>query len=572
MLGGKLASELMSMNMKEIEFPTASYEQWQEEAVKALKGKSFESLFTKTFEGITLEPLYTQEKLIEKLGDQLEKQVSTIRTLTANDGLEIAQQVIGYSKEEFIANLEDSLARGNEVITVDSRLPFELDEQLIAVLGDYFTEYSFKLTITNANDPILALFEKIEDSKRADVEGYIISEEAIDLAAFPKVRTFAANTVKFHNDGANAVQELAIALAQAAKFAEQSDSYEAFARKYFVNFAVDTQFFTEVAKLRAFKVLWKAFSSAYNAEALAVPIVAETSVRSFSKVDVYVNLLRAGNEALSAAIGGANVMTVHPHDALTKPTAQSIRIARNTLLVTKEESLVLNVQDPAGGSYFVESLTADLVTAAWELFLKIQVAGGLDAYLPTLTAEIEAIYNERIKQVETRKLSLIGTNIYANPADELPTEENVQFADVKRLAIPFEKLRATFIADAPKVGVLTFGELKNFKPRADYVTGLFAVAGIVPDQSGELKTVEEAQKWLQQCDYQYVVVAGADEDTKAVVPALLEVKGNIVLEAAGKFKDEEAEWTAAGLNGFIFAGQNIIEKLNSVTASVKEVL
>jgi len=558
--------------MKEIEFQTASYEQWKEEAIKALKGKPFESLFTKTFEGVTLEPLYTQEMLVEKLGDQLEKQVSTIRSLTANEGLDIAQQIIGSTKEEFIANLEDSLARGNDVITVDSRLPFALDEEVLVVLSDYFTEYSFKLVIQGANDPVLALFDKIEESKRANVEGFIVADEAVELSSFPKVRTFAGETVKYHNQGANAIQELAIALAQASKYAAKVDSYEQLANKYFVNFAVDTQFFSEIAKIRAFKVLWKAFASAYGAEAIPVPVVAETSVRSFSKVDVYVNLLRSGNEAFSAAIGGADVMTVHPHDILTNPTAQSIRIARNTLLVTKEESQVLNVLDPAGGSYFIESLTADYVKAAWELFLKIEEAGGLDTYLPTLTAEIEEIYKERLKQVETRKMSLIGTNIYANPADELPTEENPQFADVKRLAIPFENLRREFAAAAPKVGILTFGELKNFKPRADYVAGVFAVAGIVPEQSGELKTVEEAKAWLAQSGLDYVVVAGADEDTKQVVPALLEAKGNVRLDVAGKFKEEEAEWTAAGLNGFIFAGQNIIEKLNSVTASVKEVL
>lgn len=562
----------MSINMKEIEFQTASYEQWKEEAIKALKGKPFESLFTKTFEGVTLEPLYTQEMLVEKLGDQLEKQVSTIRSLTANEGLDIAQQIYGETKEEFIANLEDSLARGNDVIAVDSRFPFALDDDFVVVLSDYFTEYSFKLTLTNAKDPVLAVFEKIEESKRADVEGYIIADEAIELPSFPKVRTFAANTVKFHNDGANAIQELAIALAQAAQYVEKAGSYEALANKYFVNFAVDTQFFNEIAKIRAFKVLWKAFSSAYNAEAVAVPVVAETSVRSFSKVDVYVNLLRAGNEAFSAAIGGADMMTVHPHDVLTKPTAQSIRIARNTLLVTKEESQVLNVLDPAGGSYFIESLTADYVKEAWSLFLKIQEAGGFDAYLPTLTAEIEDIYNERKKQVETRKISLIGTNIYANPADELPTEENPQFAQVKRLATPFEDLRRNFVQAAPKVGILTFGELKNFKPRADYVAGVFAVAGIVPEQSGEITTVDAAKAWLAESGLDYVVVAGADEDTKQVVPALLEAKGDIRLDVAGKFKEEEAEWKAAGLNGFIFAGQNIIDKLNSVAANVKEVL
>ncbi|WP_332645246.1 methylmalonyl-CoA mutase family protein [Lysinibacillus sp. 54212] len=562
----------MSTNMKEIEFQAASYEQWKEQAVSALKGKPFESLFTKTIEGVTLEPLYTQEMLLEKLGDQLEKQVSTIRTLSATTGLDVAQQITGDSTEEFIANLEESLARGNDVITIDSRVPFTWDNSIVGKLADYLTEYSFKLIIQNENDPILSVFDKIEEAKRAEVEGYIVSDQAIQLSNYPKVRTSGANTVKYHNNGANAVQELAIALALASKYAGQEGSYEKFASKFFVNFAIDTQFFAEIAKLRAFKVLWKAFSSAFDAEAIAVPIVAETSVRSFSKVDVYVNLLRAGNEAFAGAIGGADVFTVHPHDVLSRPTNQSTRIARNVLLVTKEESLVLNVQDPSGGSYFIESLTADFVKEAWELFLEIEEAGGIDAYEEKLTEQIDAVYADRLKAVETRKASLIGTNIYANPVDEIATEENIQFTDVKRLAIPFENIRREFAAANIKIGILTFGQLKNFKARADFVAGVFATAGVVAEQSDAISSMEEAKAWLNNSDFDYVVVAATDDDTKALVPALLEGKrAGLVLDAAGKYKEEEAEWTAKGLNGFVFAGQNIIEKLNSVAASVKEV-
>ncbi|WP_431029890.1 methylmalonyl-CoA mutase family protein [Lysinibacillus sp. LZ02] len=558
--------------MKEIQFPAASYEQWKEQAIAALKGKPFESLFTKTIEGVTLEPLYTQEMLVEKLGDQLEKQVATIRTLSATNGLQIAQHITGDSPEKFFAHLDDSLARGNKVITIDSRLPFALDEQIIAKLSDYLTEYSFKFIVENANDPILAVFNVIEEGKRTNVEGYILSNDAIDLADYPNVRTSVANTVPSHNDGANAVQELAIALALAAKQVKAAASYEAFASKFFVNFAIDTQFFAEIAKLRAFKVLWKAFANGVGAEAISVPVVAETSVRSFSKVDVYVNLLRAGNEAFAGAIGGADVFTVHPHDVLSKPTTTSTRIAQNVLLVINEESQVLNVLDPAGGSYFIESLTADYVKAAWALFLEIEEAGGIDAYADTLAAQIADVYAQRIKAVETRKHSLIGTNIYANPADELPTEENVQFADVKRLAIPFENLRKEFAAANAKIAVLTFGELKNFKPRADFVAGFFNTAGITPEQSGAIDTIDAAKAWLAQADFNYVCIAATDDDTKALVPALLEDKpAHIVLDAAGKFKEEADTWTAQGLNGFIFAGQNIIEKLNAVTASMKEV-
>lgn len=558
------------MNMKEIEFQTASYEQWKEEAVKALKGKPFESLFTKTIENITLDPLYTEESLIEKLGDQLEKQVSTIRSLTKQTSFTVAQQIAGDDAASFFSNIEDSLSRGNEMITINSPVAFDWSEQDSEKLAAFLSENSFKFIVASAEDALLDVFKYIDEAKRNDVVGYIVSPETVELADYPNVRTFCANTIPFHNDGANAVQELAVALAQAAKLANTAEDFKAFEQKFFVQFAVDTQFFAETAKLRAFKVLWKAFASAFGNEASAVPVAVETSVRSFSKYDVYVNLLRAGNEAFSAAIGGADIITVHPHDALTGVSGQSIRIARNVSLVTKEESHVTNVIDPSGGSYFIESLTADYVKEAWALFLEIEIAGGLEAY--GINAQIEEVYQARMKQVETRKHSLIGTNIYANPQDTAAATENAQFAGVKRLAVPFENLRATYAQTGLKAAILTFGELKNYKPRADFVQGFFATAGIVAYQTAGFQTIEDATAWLASADYDYVVVAATDEDTKAIVPALLENKKHtVVLDAAGKYKEEEAAWTANGLNGFIHAGQNIVEKLSDVVMSVKGV-
>lgn len=557
--------------MKEIEFPTASYEAWKNEAIKSLKGKPFESLFTKTLEGVTLEPLYTQEMLVNKLGEELEKQVSTIRSLKASNSIQAAQIIYGDNSQQFFANLEDSVERGNECITIDSRVLDWNDEDLTK-LASYLTEYSFKIIIQN-NNKLLEVFNKIAEQDREKVKGFVVSSEPVSLEGFPNVRTFVSNTVPYHYEGAHAIQELAIALAQAAKYAEQSDSFESFANKYFVQFAIDTPFFQEIAKLRAFKVLWKAFTSAYGIEEnIPVPVVAETSLRSFSKYDVYVNLLRAGNEAFAAVIGGADVVTVYPHDVLTKPTDQSIRIARNVVLVLKEESYVADVLDPSGGSYFIESLTKDFVEGAWELFLEIQDNGGIDAYADTLKAAIAKVQEERIEKVKTRKQSLIGTNIYANPNDPLETTTNPLYEGLGRLAVPFEQLREQYHEANPSIAVLTYGKLKEFKPRADYVEGVFATAGVIVEQSGEIETIEQAKEWLENSNYNYVVVATTDDYAKSLVPALLEgKKENVLLDVAGRFKEEEQQWLSQGLNGFIYAGQNIVDKLSALLESLKEV-
>jgi len=569
--GGSCIATTMSINMNEIDFPAVSYEQWKEAAIKSLKGKPFESLFTKTIEGVTLQPLYTQEMLIEKLGDQLEKQVSTIRALQYSNSVQAAQIIYGDNEQEFFERLKDSVERGNGIISIDSRV-LEWNDNNLTELATYLVKYPFKLYVYDKS--ILDVFDKIPESDRANVKGYIVSNEPVELQDYPNVRTNGANTVPYHNEGAHVVQELALTLALAAKYAEKSESFESFANKFFVNFAIDTHFFQEISKLRAFKVLWKAFAKAYDAKAVPVPVLAETSLRSFSKYDIYVNLLRAGNEAFSALIGGADAITVYPYDVLTKPTDQSIRIARNVVLVLKEESFVDDVLDPAGGSYFIETLTREYVEKAWELFLQIQEAGGIDEYENSgkLKAALEEVYNERIKQVETRKHSLIGTNIYANPADELQTETNPLYADIKRLSIPFEKLREQYGQAKPKVSILTYGKLKEFKPRADFVKGFFATAGIVPEQSGEIESIEEAKNWLAQTDADYVVIAATNEQTKEIVPALLEAKKeNVILDVAGKYPEEEAEWLSKGVNGFIYLGQNIVEKLTGLLESLKEV-
>src|SRR5690606_10264874 len=107
----------------------------------------------------------------------------------------------------------------------------------------------------------------------------------------------------------------------------------------------------EIAKLRAFRVLWNALAHGYGVENSRVPVFTETALRTYSSLDPYVNLLRAGNEAFSAVIGGTDVLTVHPHDIVTGPDARSARYARNIQHVTREEPQVQAVLDPAGGSY-----------------------------------------------------------------------------------------------------------------------------------------------------------------------------------------------------------------------------
>src|SRR5699024_6535564 len=158
----------------------------------------------------------------------------------------------------------------------------------------------------------------------------------------------------------------------------------------------------------------------------SVPIHSETSLRSFSKLDEYVNLIRAGNEALAAVIGGTDMLTVHPHNILTGTNAQSRRYARNAQIVLKEETYI-----------------DDVIEHAWNYFLEIEAVGGYSAFVQSgkLEKEITKTREARISDVAHNKKSLIGTNVYADLSAPLIKEEGPLHIPY-RLAEPYENLRA----------------------------------------------------------------------------------------------------------------------------------
>lgn len=558
--GGKRHRVRMT-NMKEVEFKKPSYDEWKEASIKALKGKPFESLFTKTIEGITLEPLYTAESLMASIDGKLEEQVSSIRAMKEDRSFIVAQAAYGETIEEFVAQTEESLERGNQYVTV-GKVKFEWTEDALKQLAALLEKHPFVINVEDQN--VLNVFNYIKDK---EVTGFIQSKETPNITDFQNVRKLNAYTLDAHYEGANAVQELAIALSKAAELAGDKDFVE-FEKQFFVSFAIDTKFFMEIAKLRAFRVLWKAFAKAYGVKnPQPVKIFTETSLRSFSKLDVYVNLLRVGNEAFSSVLGGADVVTVHPHDLLTNPTNQSVRIARNVSLVIKEESHVTKVLDPAGGSYYIETLTHDLVKEAWAKFVEIEEAGGYKAYVTSgkLQKELEETMTKRIQDVERRKTVLVGTNNFAKADEELPTDS---FYEVKRIAEPFENLRQEFKKSPINVAILTYGVFKNIKPRTDFVKGVLATAGITAEVTDPFTDIDKAKEWLTKTTADYVIFSAIDDDTKEVIPTLLAAKPTgLLIDVAGKFDED---WQAQGLNGFVYAGQNIVEKLQGILETLKE--
>lgn len=553
---------MLITKMKATTFDKINDEQWEEAAVKSLKGKPLEQLITKTLEGIDIKPLYTKENSYKD--ETLEKRrLDTIRNGIGEQPWTIAQHNYATDGATFISELKESLDKGNEAIVYDGNRPVTWEEASLKELATLMQVYPIYAFEVKADDAILDAFKLVEEGKMKEVKG-IVTGDVQALEGFHLVRGLVANTIPYHEKGADAVTELAIVLAMGVEKTDSFASFNAFSHQFSVRFAVDTHFFMEIAKLRAFRALWQTLARAYGHEKESrVPIYAETSLRTYSKLDPFVNLLRAGNETIAAALGGVDAFNVQPHNILENITPASVRYARNLQLVIKEETFLQYVLDPAGGSYFIDTLTNNLIEKAWALFQEIENQGGFTAYLESgaLEEKIEAVAKERMNQVAHRKKSIIGTNIYANPEDEITNTSGLKEIE-GRLSQPYEDLRLYFQTSQPRVMLLTFGALKDFKPRADFVTGYLSAAGISTELSPAFTTVEEGRQWIKENDFDYGVICMPGKETEVMMDELItDLPKGKWLDVAGKYNDEKTNsWKEAGILGFIYQGQNQLEK------------
>lgn len=527
--------------MKQTTFKEATLTEWEQVAIKSLKGKPLESLFTKTLEDIILKPLYSLKDL-EKIPTN---QTETIRQAITNEHWLVSQVSTGNSSTEVLAEIKESLEKGNDVIHYTLQNSHTWDASQLEELQSLMKVYPVYLDIA-ANPAFLHNF--------TDLKGCV---KGASTNVVSNARTFFLDGSSIHKAGGDAVSELASVLLQADAFASET-TIDQVEEKAFVQFSVDSNFFMEIAKIRAFRVLWQGFGQAYGkTEISAIPIHAETSLRSFSALDSNVNILRAANSALAAVLGGADSVTTYPHDLLTGANQTSKRIARNMQLVLKEETHIGRVLDAAGGSYYLETLTKELVEKAWALFLELMKENTLEEREVKLQERAAIKWEQQLDALSKRKQSLIGTNNYANPEDELDVQ--IIPTDYKRLAEPFEALRQAFKANPLNTAIIPYGVLKEYKPRMDFVSGYLIALGISPVVAPENLKPFDLQKWINEQHIKYVVFVGNDEQTAGLVPALLNEKLSVPMDVAGRF-DEYEDWLDAGLSGRIFAGQSLLEK------------
>jgi methylmalonyl-CoA mutase len=333
----------------------------------------------------------------------------------------------------------------------------------------------------------------------------LVSELAVSA---PRARVMVADGTLWHDAGATIGQELAWTLAAAAQtvralIAVGVDAPRAFATIEFRWAATADQFET-IAKLRAARRLWARIGEVSGLDPVdrAMYQHAEGSKTMMSRYDPWVNTLRSTVACFAAAMGGADAVTIWPHDILAFPGGSALgrRVARNTQSVLQSESNLSRVIDPGGGSWYVEHLTDDLARTAWPLLQRIEAAGGVDAALTSgiIHADLGAARRARGRLLATRKRPLTGTTEFPNIDEPIPPSHDPwPVADaasagatafeplgVHRLAEDVEAQRAradrqaTASGQRPTVYLATLGSQAAFTARVTFAINLFAVGGI----------------------------------------------------------------------------------------------
>lgn len=595
------------------EFPPVSTEQWEAAIAVDLKGADYErKLVWRTGEGFNVRPYYRAENLegIQFLGSQA-GEFPYVRGTRANNHWRVHQTVeVNCPKEANAEALKllnsgvDSL--GFEIAKEDFTAA-DLDELLRDICVPAISLVFSGKGTGNVAELVIAKLEKEGTIAEADVAFAIdplvkglstkgdfcspngekcfarIAALIKKTAAYKHIRIVTVSADIFSNAGSTIVEELAFALSAGneylARLTDAGLTVDEAARKLRFSFAVTSNYFMEIAKLRAARMLWANIVKAYNPEkncAGKMMIHATTSKWNQTVYDPYVNMLRGTTEAMSAAIGGVYSMEVTPFDrSFETPSEFAKRIARNVELLLKHESHFDQVVDPAGGSYYVENLTQSIAAEAWKLFLEIEQKGGYaEAYKAGVIKErVEASAAAKDKAIATRRQSLLGANQFPNFTEVAPkeiTEDAVKRPQAEgnvltpyRGAMAFEEMRLHVDRSGkePKAFMLTCGNLAMARARAQFSCNFFACAGIRVIDNTFFKSVEEGVKAALESKAQIVVVCASDDDYAEVAPKVKELLGGKAILVVAGAPACTPELEAQGIKNFINVKSNVLETL-----------
>lgn len=483
------------------EFPAHSNDEWREAVDKLLKGKPYEKIMlTNTYEGIQLKPMYRKDDIADlPLNDELPGNGHYLRG-TKSDGYftkpwDVAQEISEPTPEKFNKALLNDLNRGltavNMVLDEATLMGTDPDESEIGLVGNG------GLSLVNLNDLEISLNKVVLDCIDINIQAYgqalpitamlmalarkqgisttsikgvigldpladlvewgdveytlpEIYDEMYNLTKWavqysPQLKTIAVHTDAYVNSGGSVVEELAYGFATAVEYIDallgRGLNIDEIAPRIAFNFSINSNFFMEIAKFRAARVIWSKIIEAYGGdeESRKIYVHASTAIFNKTQYDPYVNMLRTTTEAFSAIVGGIDSLNVGCFDEVIRETNEfSRRIARNQQIILAEECHLNHVIDPAGGSWYIEKITSELVKSVWSNFQIIDEAGGMYKLLESgeVHKTIAKVFAARRANNVKRKDVIIGVNMFANMSEKPIEQREYDFIKIydERLA------------------------------------------------------------------------------------------------------------------------------------------
>lgn len=405
------------------DFSTVSSKEWKNKIQAELKGADYnETLVWESLEGIKVKPFYHNDDFENKITVQTE--VSAFK---------IIQNIFVHDVAKSNAKAKDLLSRGAEAIrfTIENdTVSIESLMQNLPTENQYYFNLQFLSTEFVTQLETFAATKNYHVSVLIDPIGQLVKEGNwfnnldSDFENLNKINAKATTsflTIKtgvYQNAGANMVQQLAYTLAHVNEYFNR---IEKITQPITIEVAVGTNYFFEIAKLRALRLLFNTLATAYNHN-FDCHIVATPTKRNKTLYDYNVNMLRTTTECMSAILGGANAVGNLAYDAIYhKDNEFGERISRNQLLVLKNESYFDKVNNPADGAYYIETLTEQLAEKALTLFKDIENNDGLITQLikGTIQRKIKESADKEQELFDSGKEVLLGTNKYPNKNDRM---------------------------------------------------------------------------------------------------------------------------------------------------------
>jgi methylmalonyl-CoA mutase len=631
-----LKGQIMSDDKKLFnEFPPVSTEAWEAKIVADLKGADYDKkLVWKTIEGFNVRPYYRAENLNDLgylqtspgqfpfvRGNKTENNEWYVRQdVYVNDAASANKKALellkkGVTSLGFIVGKKADLNKQyidtllKDICLSAIELNFVCGKravELVPLFVDYVKAHNYDAASINGSVTLdilghLAIQGKFcfdDNQKALDAVSSVIKQ----LGAYPNFKAITVHGSYFTNAGSSIVQSLAFSLAMGADYmtwlTEAGVPACDVAKKLKFNFAVTSNYFMEIAKFRAARLLWAKIVEAYDNNCKeAMNIHAETAKWNMTQYDANVNMLRSTTEAMSAAIAGIDSMTVNPFDVtFEKSNDFAERIARNTQIILQDESYFSKIVDPSAGSYYIETLTDSIASEAWKLFLEVQNKGGFTVAFKEgfIQGKVKEVASKREAAIATRREILLGTNQFPNFTEKVKSqpedtsyaccegkkEEKCDCGDAEKIAEPlvcfrgaqaFEalRLRTDLSGRRPKVFMLTMGNLAMRLARSQFSSNFFGCAGFEVIDNNGFKTAEEGVKAALDAKAEIVVLCSSDDEYTTLAPEVFEKLGNKAIFVVAGDPASKAELEAKGIKNFINVKSNVLETLKYYQKELK---